>query len=113
MKLRTLLELVDGKKQRRRIQSNRRKIIWYRDGKKCRYCGKKLNYRTFHVDHVLPVYHNGNDYVFNLCASCPGCNLDKGANKRIVPKKLSIFRKIYGLYLIFKYRDFPNIKDFF
>lgn len=100
------------KKTRRKMPSNRRKIIFKRDGKKCRYCGVQLEYETFHVDHILPVSHFGDDYVFNLCASCPDCNLKKGANKDIVPKPLSFVNKLYEIYLILKYKDYPSLDDY-
>lgn len=106
-------EIFDGKKQRRRIKSDRRKIIYKRDGKRCRYCNKKVQYHTFHVDHILPVYHGGNDYVFNLCCSCPDCNLSKGANKWIKPKELPLWRKIYGILLLGWYLDLPTLEDIF
>jgi len=101
------------KRQRRRIDHKRRKVIWYRDGRRCRYCSKKLHYEKFHLDHILPLSHGGNDYVFNLCAACSRCNLRKGANRRTVPRDLSIFRKIYGLFLIVWFGDYPKLSDYF
>jgi len=99
-------------KQRRGISSKRRQIVYNRDGGKCRYCGKRLPYHEFHLDHIKPRYWWGNDYVFNLCLSCPKCNMDKGANKNIVPKPLGFDRKIYEIVLIIKYKDFPKFEDF-
>lgn len=111
--LKLLRELTDGKKQRRYIPSNRRKVIWYRDGKRCRYCKTKLQYHTFHCDHILPVYHGGNDYTLNLCAACPPCNMNKGANRRIVPRPLRLWRKVYGMILMIYFLDYPKPHDFY
>lgn len=99
-------------KSRKRIKSDRRKIVYARDREKCRYCGKKVEYHLFHLDHVLPRYHWGNDYVFNLVVSCPECNMKKGANKNIVPEPLGIIDRLYELYLIIKFKDFPEVGDF-
>lgn len=111
--IQTLIELLDGKKQRRRIPPKRRKIVFYRDGRRCRYCRTRLSYITFHVDHILPIYHHGNDYTFNLCASCPTCNMNKGANKFIKPKELSLLRRIYGVVLMIITLDIPKPSDFY
>lgn len=107
-----LLELLNSKKTRRRIPSNRRKVVYERDGKRCRYCGDRVEYHLFHLDHIVPVAHNGNDFTFNLCCACPKCNMSKGANKRIVPKELPLWRQIYGIALMWKYKDMPTIEDF-
>lgn len=99
-------------KTRRRIDSNRRQLIFERDGGKCRYCGKSVEYKDFHLDHILPRYYWGNDYVFNLCVSCPDCNMNKGADRSIIPEPLTFVKRLFELYLIWKYQDFPKIKDF-
>ena len=53
---------------------------------KCAYCGKPLE-KTFHVDHVKPIYRGlpddyrekradivGKDEIDNMVPSCPRCN---------------------------------------
>jgi 5-methylcytosine-specific restriction endonuclease McrA len=107
-----LLKSAGLQKTRRRISSERRKIVYERDGKRCRYCGKLVDYIDFHLDHVHPRVEWGNDYVFNLVASCPECNLRKGRRTDIVPKPLEKWRQIYGIYLIVKYKDYPKVEDF-
>lgn len=37
-------------------------------------------YATFHIDHIIPVTHGGNDSSSNLCLACPDCNRAKGPN---------------------------------
>lgn len=105
-------DLIDRKKQRRHIKLDRRKIIFKRDGKRCRYCRSKVKYEDFHVDHIKPVSHHGNDYVFNLCCACASCNLSRSNKERIRPSRLPLWRKIYGILLVLWYTDIPEIKDF-
>jgi 5-methylcytosine-specific restriction endonuclease McrA len=111
--IKVFLQAIDGKKERRRIPSNRRKIVYKRDGKRCRYCHAPVKYHLFHLDHIKPVYHTGHDYVTNLCVACESCNMKKGANKRIKPPPLPFWRKIYGILLIIWFRDYPRPIDFF
>lgn len=99
-------------KTRRRIKSSRRRIVFLRDGGRCRYCGNVVQYETFHLDHIVPRSEWGNDYVFNLATSCPECNMSKGANGNIVPKPLPPVKKLYEIYLILKFGDYPSVEDF-
>lgn len=110
--MKDLIDLVDGKKTRRRIPSSRRKIIYKRDFKRCRYCKKRVDYRTFHADHIKPVSYGGNDYVFNLATSCPDCNMSRSNKVWIRPKKLSFIQEVYEKFLIVWYLDIPSVKDF-
>jgi 5-methylcytosine-specific restriction endonuclease McrA len=115
---RTIGQILDGKKQRRRIPLNRRYAVWHRDGKRCRYglvCDQKqqLGIGGFHLDHIKPVWYHGNDYTFNLCVACPECNMQRGKKRYIKPSALPFWRKIYGLLLMIKHRDLPKPIDFF
>ncbi|MBK8030924.1 MAG: HNH endonuclease [Chloroflexi bacterium] len=33
---------------------------------------------TFHIDHIIPIKHDGEDHVDNLCFACYKCNGHKG-----------------------------------
>lgn len=56
-----------------------RRVIWERDGGVCMKCGKKLDKRNFHVDHIIPLAKGGAEWdLNNLELSCPECNLTKG-----------------------------------
>jgi len=101
-----------GKKSRRRMPSRRRKVVYYRDGCRCRYCGRFVTYRDYHIDHIKPVSYGGNDYVFNLACACASCNLSRGNKHWIKPEPLGIFRTLFGLVLIIMYMDLPGIEDF-
>ena len=45
----------------------------------CFYCGEKID-MTGHLDHMIPIYRGGGNYLRNLVAACKRCNLTKGAD---------------------------------
>jgi 5-methylcytosine-specific restriction endonuclease McrA len=45
----------------------------------CYYCKNHFSGSTIHFDHIIPLSRGGAHSVTNLCASCPSCNLQKGA----------------------------------
>jgi 5-methylcytosine-specific restriction endonuclease McrA len=111
------IELINGKKTRRKLPSGRRKVVFYRDGSKCRYCGKKVEYHKFHLDHAHPVKprdgrYGGNDYVFNIVTACANCNLKRSNNENIQPNDIALWRQLYQFWLILKYEDWPKLEDF-
>jgi hypothetical protein len=55
----------------------KRRAVFERDGRACRYCGRQLEWSTYHCDHVEPVSKGGSDSLANLAASCIPCNLSK------------------------------------
>lgn len=61
------------------ISDHKRKRIYERDGGKCRYCGKPLELREMHVDHIIPKSKGGGNAESNLACSCAECNRSKGA----------------------------------
>lgn len=44
----------------------------------CASCGKKLNYFSFTVEHMIPRLHDGSNSKINLCLLCRNCNQNKG-----------------------------------
>jgi|TARA_Y100000294_G_scaffold10479_1_gene9795 hypothetical protein len=60
--------------KRHSIPSDMRKIIWKRDGGKCKKCGSKDD---LHYDHIIPVSKGGSTTVENLEVLCSICNLSK------------------------------------
>ena len=56
-------------------EKNRLKVFKMLDGK-CFYCGCKLDFDNYHIDHFIPKAMNGG-YESNLVPSCPECNLCK------------------------------------
>jgi 5-methylcytosine-specific restriction endonuclease McrA len=43
-------------------------------------CGKEVDKKNFHVDHIAPLKKGGEEWnLNNLELSCPRCNLSKGS----------------------------------
>lgn len=53
--------------------------VWERDGGVCQLCVAPLDPRNWHEDHIIPLSAGGPDTLENVQASCPPCNLAKGA----------------------------------
>lgn len=51
-----------------------RKKVFDMFGGKCAYCGKKIEYDNFHVDHIVPKKAGGHKDPDNVFPSCPDCN---------------------------------------
>ena len=49
-----------------------------RDNFQCQYCLKKMHYRDFSIDHVLPRSQGGDTSWQNVVVSCHPCNRKKG-----------------------------------
>ena len=50
---------------------------------RCEYCGLPQDhspYARFHVEHIVPRSHGGDDQEANLALACDRCNLHKGPN---------------------------------
>jgi len=45
-------------------------------------CGKKVNPRRWHLDHIVPLSQDGEHSYRNVAVSCPTCNLRKGRKIR-------------------------------
>jgi len=98
------------KKTRRYISENRRKVVYYRDGGRCRYCKDSEMYE---VDHIKPVSYGGNDYVFNLACSCRTCNRSRSNKYWVKPRELTTWEKVLQIILIVVFWDFPKMKDYY
>jgi hypothetical protein len=59
---------------RRRVQG--------RAGRRCEYCHIHEGDEpfAFHLEHIIPKKHGGNDGAANLAWSCHSCNFAKGSN---------------------------------
>jgi hypothetical protein len=60
-----------------------RDLVRRRAGDRCEYCRLKqehLPFSTFHVEHIIPRKHGGNDDPSNLALACDRCNAHKGSN---------------------------------
>jgi len=53
--------------------------VFERDGGRCQMCGVILSPDNWHEDHIVPLARGGSDLLENCQATCPPCNLSKGA----------------------------------
>ncbi len=66
------------KDKRRSFDQNQRIVIWRRDQKQCKDCGKQIEFKEMHADHVKPHSKGGQTTIENGQALCGECNLKKG-----------------------------------
>ena len=55
-----------------------RQAVYGRDGGRCHICGKKVQKKGWHLDHLIPLFHGGEHSYKNVAVSCPECNMSKG-----------------------------------
>lgn len=68
-------------------RKNKRQRVFDKTGGRCCYCGEKLDYDDFHMDHMTPLSQGGEGYdISNLQPCCCNCNLVKG------PRNVEEFR---------------------
>lgn len=67
-----------------------RKNLYFRDNGQCLYCGKKVPFSNFTIDHVVPKYLCGKFCWKNIVVCCSKCNNEKGrlllseCNKKLI-----------------------------
>lgn len=61
------------------LTETQRRFVRERAGGCCEYCRLAAASGTvqFHVDHIVPLKHDGTDAADNLCFSCFNCNMYK------------------------------------
>lgn len=60
-----------------------RGLVRRRADNRCEYCllhQTQLPFATFHVEHIIPRKHGGNDDLANLALACDRCNAHKGSD---------------------------------
>ena len=64
------------------ISEKLRKKIIKRAHNLCEYClfHEEDAFNTFHIEHIIPLKHNGKTILSNLAYACPFCNNFKGTN---------------------------------
>lgn len=55
----------------------KRKVVYERDGGKCRVCGEKVSFDVFHMGHAVDHAVGGGDGLDNLVLMCKPCNRTK------------------------------------
>lgn len=51
-----------------------RQIIYEKNNGRCAICGKKIKYKNFTIDHILPLDRGGENHIDNLQPACEQCN---------------------------------------
>jgi hypothetical protein len=72
------------------MEESVRQLVRERAGNRCEYCRVPQRFGTtirFHVEHIRPRQHGGNDEAENLALACPTCNWNKGPNMSSVDPK--------------------------
>lgn len=64
-------------KARRNVSAREKRLVIERDGKSCRYCGKRVTRNTIQVDHIIPRSRGGTTALDNLALCCRRCNYRK------------------------------------
>lgn len=64
------------------IPSATRKIVIQRALNRCEYCLLPATWASIshHIDHIIPLKHNGSSDIENLAYACFACNLQKGSD---------------------------------
>lgn len=64
------------------VSQAQRQLVRERAGGCCEYCRLSIISRVvpFHIDHIIPVKHDGSDDIANLALACYNCNVYKGYN---------------------------------
>lgn len=74
----------------------------------CFYCGEKIG-MTGHLDHIVPIYRGGGNYLRNLVAACKRCNLTKGTDIIEITNPYTI--KDYTNLITAKEKYIKKLKD--
>lgn len=61
-----------------KLRNKDKLYIYYRENKRCFYCGKTLLFKQSTLDHYYPRSLGGRGEIFNLVNCCKKCNEEKG-----------------------------------
>jgi hypothetical protein len=81
------------------MDSSVRKLVRERAGMRCEYCRLPQQESTaicFHVEHVRPRQHGGDDDPSNLALAYPNCNLNKGPNMTTIDPATDVLTPLYN-----------------
>lgn len=76
-----------------------RQLVRERAGNRCEYCRLPQQIGAtvrFHIEHIRPCQHGGNDDPANLALACPTCNWNKGPNMSAVDPKTDILSPLFN-----------------
>jgi len=64
------------------VEKVNRALVYERDSGRCHLCGRKVNPKKWHLDHIIPLSKGGEHSYRNVAVACPKCNMSKGAKVR-------------------------------
>jgi len=64
------------------VEKVSRAVVFERDGGRCHICGKKVNPKKWHLDHIVPIIRHGEHSYQNVAVAHPKCNLVKGGKAK-------------------------------
>lgn len=62
-------------------------LVFLRDDFTCQYCCERFPVSELTIDHVLPRHYGGKTLWSNVVAACAPCNVRRGHNTSIRPKR--------------------------
>lgn len=82
-----ILRRVDSlplKDAQRSFTDDQRKVLWWRDGKRCQECDVEVGFGEFHADHILAHSLGGDTSIANGRVLCATCNTRRGIGERSI-----------------------------
>jgi hypothetical protein len=85
-----------------------RQFARIRAGQLCEYCRvpQEFSELRFHIEHIVPRQHGGDDSADNLALACPYCNLRKGPNLTAIDPKTGMIEKLFNPRIDFWFDHF-------
>ena len=84
-----------------------KKILYEQQEGCCFFCGEKLGWKYFTVDHIIPRRRGGEDVLENLVGSCSSCN----KLRDIIESDLAVGRPLEPYLLAEIPRLLPIVKE--
>lgn len=69
------------KDDKRSFDESQRQVIYRRDNRTCKMCGKVCEWNDWEADHVIPWIKGGRTEIENGQVLCPSCNSKKGGRE--------------------------------
>ncbi|MBI2825813.1 MAG: HNH endonuclease [Planctomycetia bacterium] len=76
-----------------------RAAVYERAAQCCEYCRRQQvdsPLIPFHVEHIIPRKHGGDDALENLCLACPDCNLQKGSDLTGIDPQTGMVTRLFN-----------------
>lgn len=73
------LFIAEKKKKRKKYSLEQRKEIYNKGNGCCQLCGRKIPFKSFTVDHIIPRSMGGTDAMDNLQCTHRSCNIQKAS----------------------------------